>query len=402
MSRPEQTPVVRAPVSEEDAKFVPAAPSKAYDSTLGRVPTALAQALFRGDAWVTISDPAIVAAVEAAAQNTRGAWAHDWAVFRTWMLERGALWYDERARTRLPVLPEVLARFVTEMVAGYEDAPPRAIATVRRYLATLSTLHRLLDIPDPTKTAIVRNTLKARARRSGGQAQAAAFRWADVEAALQVLPDTLQGLRDKALLAVGHNTLARRAELVALDVADIEFQGDVGIAMLRPTKANLEAEPDPRFLSRVSASLVHEWLARSELCAGPLFTAVSRHGSTRATNGQRGSLRAWCPYGRRISPGEVNATIKRAAALIAQARGEVTLPSAQDQTARRRAIMAYAKGYSGHSLRVGAAQDMAAAGVSTAAILQAGGWSDERMIKRYLRRLNAAEGGMAQLFDTMY
>jgi hypothetical protein len=41
---------------------------------------------------------------------------------------------------------------------------------------------------------------------------------------------------------------------------------------------------------------------------------------------------------------------------------------------------------------------MAAAGVSTAAMLQAGGWSDERMLKRYLRKLGALEGGMAQLF----
>jgi hypothetical protein len=49
-------------------------------------------------------------------------------------------------------------------------------------------------------------------------------------------------------------------------------------------------------------------------------------------------------------------------------------------------------------MRVGAAQDMAAAGVSTAAILQAGGWADERMVKRYLRKLGALEGGMAQLF----
>jgi hypothetical protein len=30
--------------------------------------------------------------------------------------------------------------------------------------------------------------------------------------------------------------------------------------------------------------------------------------------------------------------------------------------------------------------------------VQAGGWSDERMIKRYLRKLNARQGGMAQLF----
>ena len=76
-------------------------------------------------------------------------------------------------------------------------------------------------MPDPTKAAVVRNTLKARARRSGGQVQAAPLRWAEVEAISEILPDDLAGLRDKTLLAVAHNTLARRAELVALDVNDL-------------------------------------------------------------------------------------------------------------------------------------------------------------------------------------
>jgi hypothetical protein len=74
---------------------------------------------------------------------------------------------------RLPVLPELLVRFIADMATGYPGSPPRAIATVRRYLATLATLHRLLDCPDPSKAAIVGNALKARARGSGGSRQAA-------------------------------------------------------------------------------------------------------------------------------------------------------------------------------------------------------------------------------------
>ena len=88
-----------------------------------------------------------------------------------------------------------------------------------------------------------------------------------------------------------------------------------------------------------------------------------------------------------------------AAGLLAVARDALHLPS-EDRAGQRRAMLAYAKPYSGHSPRVGAAQDMAAAGVSTAAILQAGGWADARMIKRYLRQRNALQGGMAQLFKT--
>jgi integrase len=163
---------------------------------------------------------------------------------------------------RLPVLPEVLVRFITEMVEGECGQGGRSIATVRRYLSTLSTLHRLLDVPDPTKAQIVRNTLKARTRRSGGQTQAAPLRWEQVQQVIEVLPNDLPGLRDKTLLAVAHNSLARRAELVAIDVADVQFLEDgVATVALRPTKTNLEAERDYRFLAAPTTALVKEWLA---------------------------------------------------------------------------------------------------------------------------------------------
>jgi hypothetical protein len=49
------------------------------------------------------------------------------------------------------------------------------------------------------------------------------------------------------LAAVGHDTKARRAELVTIDVADLAFaDGDGAPVMLRPTKRRLEVEPQPR------------------------------------------------------------------------------------------------------------------------------------------------------------
>jgi len=370
-----------------------------FDPGLGRLPAAAAHALFHGESWAASEELAIATALAAASPNTRTAWANDWAVFRTWALGRAACWVpDERARVRLPVLPELLVRFIEDMAGGYPGAPPRAIATVRRYLATLATLHRLLDCPDPTKAAIVANALKARARGSGGSRQAAPLRWAEVEEALRVLPEDLQGLRDRTLLAVAHNTLARRAELVALDVDAVEFLPEgVALVALRPTKARLEAEVEHRYLAPVTTALVRAWLERSGLRTGALFVAMHRNGLARRSNGRRGAARALQPYGRRLTDKEVNIIVKLAMGRLGVARGELRPPEGPP-AARRRALLAHARAYSAHSPRIGAAQDMAAAGVSTAAMLQAGGWSDERMLKRYLRKLGALEGGMAQLF----
>jgi integrase/recombinase XerD len=370
-----------------------------YDPALGRVPTRVAQALFSGEDWVTTADLAITTALDAAAPNTRRAWRNDWAVFRAWALGRAAQWFPaEGERVRLPLLPELVVRFIQDLTAGEGGEPPRSIATVRRYLSTLSTLHRLLDVPDPTKAAVVRNTLKARARRSGGQVQAAPLRWAQVEAVIEVLSDDLAGLRDKTVLAVAHNTLARRAELVALDVSDVEFLDDgVATVALRPTKTDLEAEQDFRFLSPRTAALVRDWLARSGLREGPLFPRMQCNGAACVSNGQRGAGRAVLSHGQRLSAAQVNVIVKLAIARLATAQGELAVGQ-WGPAQRRQAMLAYAKDYSGHSLRVGAAQDMAAVGIGTAAILQAGGWKDERMVRRYIRKLGALEGGMAQFF----
>ena len=51
---------------------------------------------------------------------------------------------------------------------------------------------------------------------------------------------------------------------------------------------------------------------------------------------------------------------------------------------------------SGHSTRVGAAQDLAEIDIDLAAITQAGGWKSTRMPLRYAEKINAARSGMAR------
>ena len=58
---------------------------------------------------------------------------------------------------------------------------------------------------------------------------------------------------------------------------------------------------------------------------------------------------------------------------------------------------AVAAGLSGHSARVGAAQDMVAAGIELPAILHAGRWKSTAMVNRYGERLLARRSGSAQL-----
>jgi hypothetical protein len=142
-----------------------------------------------------------------------------------------------------------------------------------------------------------------------------------------------------------------------------------------------------RYLSPPATALVRGWLERSGLQEGPLFTRMQRTGQARL-QGQ--------PHGQRLGVSAVNDILKDAVGRLAESRGELVIPPEAPESERSALRRVHAADWSGHSLRVGAAQDMAALGVETAAILQAGGWKDVRMIKRYLRQLSALEGGMAQ------
>jgi integrase len=366
-----------------------------YHAALDRIPGALARALFSGDDWTVAAHSAIAAAIEAASPNTRTAWRCDWAVFRGWATGPAAEHYpDERLRLRLPALPDVIVAFVRDMRRGVDGAEPRKPATIQRYLSTLSALHRMLDLPDPTKASAVASAMKAAARGSGDQRQAAPLRWAQIETLLEILPDTLLGLRDKALLAVGHDTMGRRSELVALTVADVTWRDVDALIALHPSKADAQAKASHRYVGPRATAALRAWLHESGITEGPLFTAVQRGNQARIAIVRRGGRKELLPYGRALEPLHVNEIIKHAAAVLAEHAGEIELPAGS--AARRKAVRAYAKDYSSHSLRVGAAQDLAAADISMPAILLAGGWANEGMVRRYTRELTALEGGMAQ------
>ncbi|WP_278251907.1 hypothetical protein, partial [Sabulibacter ruber] len=56
-----------------------------------------------------------------------------------------------------------------------------------------------------------------------------------------------------------------------------------------------------------------------------------------------------------------------------------------------------AVGFGGHSLRVGAAQELLAAGVDLPGLMQAGRWASPRMPARYTEQLRATRSAVAKV-----
>ena len=65
----------------------------------------------------------------------------------------------------------------------------------------------------------------------------------------------------------------------------------------------------------------------------------------------------------------------------------------RDSIYRRRRLIEHV---SGHSTRVGAAQNLAELDIDFAAITQAGGWKSPRMPLQYAEKINVARSGMAR------
>jgi integrase/recombinase XerD len=186
--------------------------------------------------------------------------------------------------------------------------------------------------------------------------------WKDIKEFIDSAGEGLRADRERAMLCVAYETLARRGELVALKLRDIDFHPDgTGLALVRRGKTDAEGQGRVAYLSRETVKWLKIWLEHANISEGPVFRRLI--GADQIGDG--------------LNPGSIAPIFKRVAYWIG-------MPA---RTVGR---------VSGHSTRVGAAQDLAALDIDLAAITQAGGWKSTRMPLQYAENINAARSGMAR------
>ena len=305
------------------------------------------------------------------APNTQRALASDWSSWRTWCAASG--------RQSFPASPAEIVEYVMAHSPPLElddrgtvsmnpkAAGPRIrrASTITRWLASLSTLHRIADAPDPTRHADVAAAKRTILRGRDVPDQKAPLRWEDVLRALEVLgKDKLRDVRARALIAVAYSTLARRAELVALQIEDITFSENGDGSVTLQTKGGGQSE---RYLAAEARQALELWLDRAEIYSGAVFRRLEKNDIIGA---------------RAITTEEVARTFKRIAGLI-------NLDSSRP-----------ASRISGHSTRIGAAQDLTVAGAALPEIMIAGGWKSPQMPTHYARKLDVQQGAMRRWTDS--
>ena len=282
--------------------------------------------------------------------NTARALRADLAIYIRWCAERGEAAFPAEAGS--------VAAFVDDM------APNRAPATVRRYVASIALAERAAGRPSPARDPAVRLALKRMHRHRGRrQDQVPGLTWPLLQRLLAAAGDRLIDARNRALAATAYDAMLRRSELTALRVDDLVVQdGGWATLLVRTAKNDTEKNGHRVYVARDTVAMLRDWLARSGVHDGPLFRSVGKGGRV----------------GRPLPPGQVPRILKAMAA-------RAGLPDE----------VACALG--GHSPRIGATQDMIAAGIELPAILQAGRWKSAAMVNRYGEHLLAGQGGAARL-----
>jgi integrase len=293
---------------------------------------------------VTLADQVATFIQAAKAKNTRRAYQSDWESFARWCREHGPL--------SLPASPTTVALYITDLAARCKAS------TIHRHLTSIARIHEMAGHPSPAtmRHAVVSETLKG-IRRTIGTAQKGKLPLltADLQKVLAHVPDTLGGVRDRALLLVGFAGAFRRSELAALVVEQVEFNSDGLVILLDFSKTDPEGKGEtvaiPFGSHHVTCPVraLQKWLEDSGVESGPLFRAVDRHGRV----SEQG-----------LHANSIGAMVKRACAAAGY----------------------NAKEFAGHSLRAGLATQAAANGVPERLIMRQTRHRSVTTLRRYIRQ----------------
>lgn len=204
---------------------------------------------------------------------------------------------------KLVLHPHLPAAVDAALVAGGYKAELglHRMTTIDLRLNVLSWAHREMKLESPCQDPAIRQLLSdcrklAKELGAGPRSKAAATGNA-LEAMLQTCDESLEGLRDRALLLFGWTSGGRRrSEISRAEIQDLEWMGpEEAVFRMRRSKTG---DSGPKPVKAEAAVALKAWLAAAKISDGPLFR------------------RLWGPkVGGALSGHSIAAIVKRRAAL---------------------------------------------------------------------------------------
>lgn len=253
----------------------------------------------------------------------------------------------------IPADPQDVARYISDLTASGLKS-----SSIRIMVAAISSIHKLNLLSDPTQHPTVKIELRRMHRTLGRNSQQAFAITAPIlEKMMGATATNLRGARDRALLLLAYDSMCRRSELVSLRISDIcinEVEGQYQMKIrLRKSKTDQEQYGRWIFPSQRSQDAINLWITKAKLIEGFLFRGISNA----------------IDITPELKCSQINRIYKRLAK-DAKLPKEIT------------------DHISGHSMRVGAAQDLMKSGASMPTIMNRGRWSKTDTVMRYLEGAN--------------
>lgn len=249
----------------------------------------------------------------------------------------------------IPADPEKVANYVSCLTkSGLKSS------SIRIAVASISSIHKLNSFKDPTQHPDVKIEMRRMHRTLGRSSNQAFGITAELlEKMLSSTGNDLRGFRDRALLLVAYDSMCRRSELVSLRMEDIDSSNTGGtIKMkirLRKSKTDQENNGKWLMLGCRSTESLSLWIEKAKINEGHLLRGVNN--ASKISN--------------KLSCSHINRIYKRLAT-------DAKFPSK------------LIKQISGHSMRIGAAQDLAKEGATLLALMHKGRWSKTDTVMRYI------------------
>lgn len=304
-------------------------------------------------------DRALPARLQAAAESARD-YARASLSENTLRSYRAALkdfgvWCRDQSAEPFPAPPELIAAYLASLADR-----GLSVSTIGMRVAAIRWMHEARGVESPTAAKSVAATLAGIRRKLGvAQARKAPATSDRVKRMVSgIRGDGLKAKRDRALLLLGFALAARRSELVALELEDLEDAPSGLLVTIRRSKADQEGRGAvlgvPFGIERESCPVVavRAWVEAAGLTEGRLFRAVDRHGRV------NGSL-----------TGHSIARIVKTYAEAAGLDGD----------------------FSGHSLRAGFVTSAAEKGVQPVRIADHSRHASLEMLRVYIRRTSVFE-----------
>lgn len=202
-------------------------------------------------------------------ENTRKAYAYDWAMFATWCASS--------SRDPLPATDETVALYLKHILeAG------KKVTTADRRLSAICYQHRLHELPSPTGTEVYHVLAGARRTRKEKPRRMRALSVDQLRQICSLLEKerTDITIRDQAVLVLGFSTALRRSSIAALELSDIEITDKGVLIDVVREKQDQEgrgrqiAVPLGEHSETCLKTCLQRWIAIRGEQPGPLFHAL--------------------------------------------------------------------------------------------------------------------------------